>query len=64
MEPMPYKDLTECPRFEKCGTGAITCYCWEEMCHCDRCYHDNYRHDSSCAVHNAPALPIGKCTCR
>ncbi len=31
-------------------------------CGCDAC--KDYPHRSDCAVHNAPALPIGPCNCR
>ena len=32
-----------------------------QRCQCDACV--SIEHASWCAVHNAPALPIGECTC-
>jgi hypothetical protein len=33
-----------------------------QSCQCDACLADG-QHDSSCPVHNGPALPVGACTC-
>jgi hypothetical protein len=32
-----------------------------QRCQCEAC--KTVQHASYCAVHNAPALPIGKCNC-
>lgn len=32
-----------------------------DTCQCPACA--TFQHSSDCAVHNAPALPIGPCTC-
>jgi hypothetical protein len=35
----------------------------ERECQCEACLTDGI-HASDCAVHNAPALPVGRCDCR
>jgi hypothetical protein len=34
----------------------------DRRCQCDACRRDG-SHWSDCAVHNAPAYPVGKCNC-
>jgi hypothetical protein len=34
-----------------------------QRCQCEACSIANAQHTSWCAVHNAPALPIGACSC-
>ena len=70
--PFPREELVDraraAQRDDRLSTGALYGQLADRIeelenmrCQCEAC--KTVQHASYCAVHNAPALPIGKCSC-